>query len=63
MKENVEEHRERAHEKKRQWHQEQAMLPYEEKMRTLLRMQREVLPIIAERRPLRWWEKPWDIEA
>ncbi len=62
MKETVEEHRVRVHESKRRWHQEQANLPYEEKVRILLQMQRELLPIIAARRELKWWEKAWDIE-
>ncbi len=62
MKETIEEHRARVHAGKRHWHQEQATLPYKEKMRLLLQMQRELLPIIAARRELKWWEKPWDIE-
>jgi len=48
---------------KKRWHEENARLPLEEKVRQLLQLQREVLPLIAERRPLKWWEKPWDIEA
>ena len=62
MKQTVEEHRAKAQEDKRLWRQEQAHLPYEEKVRQLLRMQRELLPIIAANRELKWWEKPWDIE-
>jgi hypothetical protein len=60
--ENLEEHRERIHQSKRAWHQAQAKLPFQEKMRILLEMQRNYLPIIESRRPLKWWEKPWDIE-
>ena len=33
-----------------------------EKIATLLEMQRRLLPILRERRPLRWWERPWEIE-
>ena len=62
MKETLENHRAKAHETKRKWHEEQANLPYEEKVRLLIQMQRDLLPIIEMRRPLKWWEKPWDIE-
>ncbi|MBW3637384.1 MAG: hypothetical protein KY445_13125 [Armatimonadetes bacterium] len=62
MNENLEEQRARIHQKKREWHQEQAKLPFGEKMRILLEMQRSCLPIIESRRALKWWEKPWDIE-
>lgn len=62
MSETIEEHRARVHQSKRQWHEEQATLPYEEKVRILLRMQRDVLPMLATRRPLKWYEKPWEIE-
>ena len=34
-----------------------------EKIATLLVMQRQLLPVIAARRPLREWEQPWKIEA
>ncbi len=62
MSENLEAHRARIHQKKREWHQEQARLPFEEKILILLEMQRNYLPIIESRRALKWWEKPWDIE-
>jgi hypothetical protein len=54
--------REEQHEAKRAWHRAQAQLPLEEKVRILLEMQKQDLPIIAQRRPLKWHEKPWDIE-
>lgn len=54
--------RERAHAGMRARHEANARLPIEEKVRQLLQMQRELLPIIAARRPLKWHEKPWDIE-
>ena len=62
MKEIIDEHRSRAHANKLKWHEEQANLPYSEKVKLLLQMQRDVLLILAARRPLKWWEKPWDIE-
>lgn len=62
MKETIGKHRNRVHASKEKWHEEQAHLPYQEKVRLLLQMQRAVLPIIAARRELKWWEKPWDIE-
>lgn len=49
-------------EAKRRWHKAQARLPLREKVRILLEMQRRDLPLIARRRPLAPWEKPWDIE-
>ena len=33
-----------------------------DKVREVLELQRMVLPLIARRRPLRWWERPWDVE-
>ncbi|RYX85287.1 hypothetical protein EON83_06745 [bacterium] len=53
---------EKTYEKKKKWHREQARLPIKEKMRILLELQKHDLPLIAARRPLNWWEKPWDIE-
>jgi len=43
-------------------HREQAELPIKEKMRVLLEMQKQDLPLLARLRPLKWYEKPWDIE-
>ncbi|HEY0073175.1 MAG TPA: hypothetical protein VGB77_03665 [Abditibacteriaceae bacterium] len=54
--------REEQHRAKRVWHRAQAQLPLEEKVRILLEMQKQDLPIISQRRPLKWYEKPWDIE-
>ena len=58
----IEQHNERAYEKKRAWHREQAQLPLKEKHRILLEMQKQDLPLLARLRPLKWYEKPWDIE-
>lgn len=60
--ENLEEYNARQYAKKRQWHRAQAQLPIKEKMRILLELQKQDLPLIASRRPLKWYEKPWDIE-
>ncbi len=49
-------------EAKRRWHEEQAQLPIREKFRILLKMQRMSLPLIEQQRPLKPWEKPWDVE-
>ena len=54
--------REAQHAAKAEWHRTQAQLPFREKVRILLEMQKQALPIIARRRPLKWYEKPWDIE-
>ena len=48
-------------ERKRAWHRAQASLPLREKVRILLELQRQELPLLARRRPLRSWERPWDI--
>lgn len=51
-----------AFDTKRRWHQEQAALPLKEKVRILLELQRQELPLIARQRPLRPWERPWPID-
>jgi hypothetical protein len=47
---------------KREWHHAQARLPLREKVRILLELQRQDLPLIARHRPLRSWERPWPID-
>ncbi|MGV3723170.1 MAG: hypothetical protein ACO1SX_19895 [Actinomycetota bacterium] len=47
---------------KRRWHEAQAALPLREKVRILLQMQRDHLPLLARQREPRSWEKPWDVE-
>lgn len=47
---------------KEEWHRRQAALPPVEKVRILLRLQREDLPLIRRQRELKPWEKPWEIE-
>jgi hypothetical protein len=49
-------------ESKAAWHQKQAALPLREKVRILLELQKQDLPLIAKQRPLRSWERPWPIE-
>ena len=48
-------------ERKRAWHRAQAKAPLQEKVRILLELQRQDLPLIARQRPLRPWERPWDV--
>jgi len=43
------------------WHRRQARLPLQEKVRILLELQRQDLPLIQRRRALRPWERPWPI--
>jgi hypothetical protein len=50
-----------AFERKRAWHQAQARLPLREKFRILLVLQRQELPLLVRQRPLKSWERPWDI--
>ena len=47
---------------KEAWHRHQASLPIREKVRILLLLQRQDLPLLAKQRPLRAWEKPWPVE-
>ncbi|MXZ71491.1 MAG: hypothetical protein F4Z04_08320 [Acidobacteria bacterium] len=47
--------------RKRVWHRAQATRPLQEKVRILLELQRQDLPLIARQRPLRPWERPWDV--
>jgi len=54
--------RARVFDAKRRWHMRQAQLPLKEKVRVLLELQRQDLPLIARQRPLRAWERPWDIQ-
>ena len=48
-------------ERKRAWHRARAAAPLQEKVRVLLELQRQDLPFIARQRPLRPWERPWDV--
>ncbi|MYN65206.1 MAG: hypothetical protein F4X11_09280 [Acidobacteria bacterium] len=47
--------------RKRRWHREQSKAPLQEKVRILLELQRQDLPLLARQRPLRPWERPWDV--
>ena len=49
-------------ENKLRWHRAQARLPIREKVRILLELQRQDLPLIRKHRSLRTWEVPWPIE-
>jgi hypothetical protein len=44
------------------WHRRQAALPIREKVRILLELQRQDLPLLRRRRPLHSWELPWEID-
>ena len=47
---------------KAEWHRKQARKPIKEKVRILLELQRQDLPLIQRHRQLKWWERPWTIE-
>ena len=47
---------------KADWHRRQARLPMREKVRILLALQQQDLPLISRHRPLHWWERPWEVE-
>ena len=48
-------------ERKRAWHQEQAKLPPKDKVRILLELQKQDLPLLRKQRPLKSRERPWEI--
>jgi hypothetical protein len=52
----------RTFDRKLKWHREQAALPLKEKVRILLQLQKQDLPLIERLRPLEPWERPWPIE-
>lgn len=62
MSEERTDHQRRLWSSKREWHRMQAALPLQEKFRILLELQRQDLPLIERRRPLKPWERPWRIE-
>jgi hypothetical protein len=47
---------------KETWHRRAAHLPLREKFRILLILQRQDLPLLAARRELASWERPWEID-
>jgi hypothetical protein len=47
---------------KKEWHRRQAQLPLKEKFRILLELQRQDLPLLQRLRPLKSWERPWEID-
>lgn len=42
--------------------QRRIALPLREKVRQLLELQRVQFPLLAKQRPLRSWERPWDVQ-
>lgn len=52
----------RIFEAKARWHREQARLPIKQKVRILLELQRQDLPLIERQRPLKPWERLWPVE-
>jgi hypothetical protein len=48
-------------ERNRERHRREGRRPLAEKVRILLELQRQELPLLARQRPLRSWERPWDI--
>jgi hypothetical protein len=43
-------------------HRRHSSLPPAEKVRLVMELQRMMLPLLARQRPLRSWERPWDVE-
>ena len=52
---------EELHEGKGALHKRHSALALPEKVGLVMELQRVVLPLIAQRRPLRSWERPWEI--
>lgn len=48
---------------KAEWRRKMVDRPFKEKVRTLLALQRMLFPVIARRRTLAPWERPWPIEG
>lgn len=48
--------------RKEAWHREQGRRPVREKVRVLLELQRQDLPLLMRQRPLHPWERPWNVE-
>jgi hypothetical protein len=48
---------------KSEWRCTMVAQPFKEKLRLLLEMQRRLYPIIAARRSLQSWQRPWPIEG
>jgi hypothetical protein len=59
---NVQAEAERIFAAKKEWHRRQAELSLKEKVRILLKMQKDDYPILLKRGVIRPWEKPWNIE-
>jgi len=53
---------ERRLRRKAAWHRAQAARPLREKVEILLELQRQDLPLLMRQRPLRSWERPWNVE-
>jgi hypothetical protein len=53
---------ERLHQGKESLSERRRAMSLRDKVREVLELQRMMLPLIARRRPLRWWERPWDVE-
>ena len=47
---------------KAQWRRQMVQRSFEEKIQILLDMQKRLHPVIAQRRALAPWERPWAIE-
>ena len=62
IKSPVEQEAERIFAEKLVWHKTQSTLALKEKVRILLKMQKDDYPILKKRGVLKSWEKPWDIE-
>jgi hypothetical protein len=52
----------RLREGKAQLRRERERLPFPEKVRQVIELQKAVYPLIAQRRELEPWERPWEIE-
>jgi len=49
-------------EAKAELHRERERLDLRQKVRLVIELQRMYLPLLQRRRPLRHWERPWQVE-
>lgn len=52
----------RLYRAKAELHAQRARMPLNEKVAIVLELQRIHLPLLERRRPLKPWERPWDVE-
>jgi hypothetical protein len=52
----------RQREAKARWRHELARRPFREKVAIMLEMQKRLYPVLQNRQPMQWWQRPWNID-